>query len=139
TPLGVDEGKNNIEGGIKKGHVAFRVQGKKINGEFDLVQTHGEESDGGKNWLLIKHEDNFARREIANDDLSVRSGRTMAAISSGKKGEDIKSVLANAKRASMAKSIDPMLATLVDKPFDKNGWIFEIKWDGYRTVAFIEK
>ncbi len=28
-----------------------------------------------------------------------------------------------------------MLATLVDKPFDQKGWIFEIKWDGYRALA----
>ena len=32
-----------------------------------------------------------------------------------------------------------MLATLVDKPFDEPGWIYEIKWDGYRAVAMINK
>ena len=31
-----------------------------------------------------------------------------------------------------------MLATLVDKPFDDDDWLFEIKWDGYRAVAFLE-
>ena len=31
-----------------------------------------------------------------------------------------------------------MLATLVDKPFDDDNWLFEIKWDGYRAIAFIE-
>ncbi len=31
-----------------------------------------------------------------------------------------------------------MLAYLVDKPFDRDGWIFEIKWDGYRAVSEIE-
>jgi bifunctional non-homologous end joining protein LigD len=34
--------------------------------------------------------------------------------------------------------IHPMLATSVDKPFDGPEWLFEIKWDGYRAVAFIE-
>lgn len=29
----------------------------------------------------------------------------------------------------------PMLATLHDKPFDDPDWIFEIKWDGYRSIA----
>jgi bifunctional non-homologous end joining protein LigD len=28
-----------------------------------------------------------------------------------------------------------MLATLADAPFDRPGWIFEIKWDGYRAIA----
>ena len=32
----------------------------------------------------------------------------------------------------------PMLATLVDKPFNREGWIYEVKWDGYRAVAFIK-
>ena len=32
-----------------------------------------------------------------------------------------------------------MLATLADAPFDKKDWIFEIKWDGYRTIAEIEQ
>jgi bifunctional non-homologous end joining protein LigD len=31
--------------------------------------------------------------------------------------------------------VKPMLATLVDKPFDGEGWFFEIKWDGYRAIA----
>jgi bifunctional non-homologous end joining protein LigD len=28
-----------------------------------------------------------------------------------------------------------MLCTLVDEPFDEKGWIFEVKWDGYRAFA----
>jgi bifunctional non-homologous end joining protein LigD len=31
-----------------------------------------------------------------------------------------------------------MLATLVDEPFNNDDWLFEIKWDGYRAIAFIE-
>lgn len=38
----------------------------------------------------------------------------------------------------MPTTIHPMLATSVDKPFDGPEWLFEIKWDGYRAVAFIE-
>jgi bifunctional non-homologous end joining protein LigD len=34
--------------------------------------------------------------------------------------------------------IRPMLATSIEKPFDSDEWLFEIKWDGYRSVAFIE-
>jgi bifunctional non-homologous end joining protein LigD len=29
----------------------------------------------------------------------------------------------------------PMLATLVDEPFDDKKWVFEIKWDGFRLIA----
>lgn len=34
--------------------------------------------------------------------------------------------------------IHPMLATLVDEPFDDDNWLFELKWDGYRAIAFID-
>ena len=34
--------------------------------------------------------------------------------------------------------VHPMLATLVDEPFNDDDWLFEIKWDGYRAIAFIE-
>jgi bifunctional non-homologous end joining protein LigD len=37
----------------------------------------------------------------------------------------------------MPTAIHPMLATAIDKPFDGDDWLFEIKWDGYRAVAFI--
>ena len=32
-----------------------------------------------------------------------------------------------------------MLATSVEKPFDDPEWLYEIKWDGYRAIAFIAK
>jgi bifunctional non-homologous end joining protein LigD len=38
----------------------------------------------------------------------------------------------------MPTAIHPMLATSIDKPFDAPDWLFEIKWDGYRAIAFIE-
>jgi bifunctional non-homologous end joining protein LigD len=37
----------------------------------------------------------------------------------------------------MPTTIHPMLATPVDEPFDGAEWLFEIKWDGYRAIAFI--
>jgi bifunctional non-homologous end joining protein LigD len=40
------------------------------------------------------------------------------------------------KKAAFPKDLSPMLATLVDQPFDDEGWQYEIKWDGYRTVAY---
>jgi bifunctional non-homologous end joining protein LigD len=38
----------------------------------------------------------------------------------------------------MPAAIYPMLAMAMDKPFDSPEWLFEIKWDGYRAIAFIE-
>lgn len=38
----------------------------------------------------------------------------------------------------MPTAIRPMLATPIEKPFDDPEWLYEIKWDGYRAVSFIE-
>lgn len=38
----------------------------------------------------------------------------------------------------MPNVIRPMLATIVEKSFDHPDWLFEIKWDGYRAVAFLD-
>lgn len=35
--------------------------------------------------------------------------------------------------------LSPMLAKLIGEPFDSKGWIYEVKWDGYRAVAFMNK
>jgi bifunctional non-homologous end joining protein LigD len=47
--------------------------------------------------------------------------------------------LPGAYKAPMPAVIHPMLATSIDAPFDGPDWLFEIKWDGYRAVAFLEK
>ena len=47
------------------------------------------------------------------------------------------SVSVPAKRA-MPTTIHPMLAESIEKPFDDPEWLFEIKWDGYRAIAFID-
>ncbi len=38
----------------------------------------------------------------------------------------------------MPTKIHPMLAESVEKPFEGGEWLFEIKWDGYRAIAFVE-
>lgn len=38
----------------------------------------------------------------------------------------------------MPTAIQPMLASIAEDPFDDPNWLFEIKWDGYRVVSFIE-
>jgi bifunctional non-homologous end joining protein LigD len=46
--------------------------------------------------------------------------------------------LEGAVKRPMPTAIHPMLASIIEKPFDDPDWLFEIKWDGYRAIAFIE-
>jgi len=69
-----------------------------------------------------------------NINIDVRTGR-----------KDFESIIELAKRkltnspsAKMPSNLKPMLATLVDEPFNDEEWQFELKLDGYRTLAYIK-
>ena len=42
------------------------------------------------------------------------------------------------KRSPIFKNVEPMLATLVNEPVSEEGWIYEMKWDGYRAVTYMQ-
>ncbi|HEY8897163.1 MAG TPA: DNA ligase D [Niastella sp.] len=51
---------------------------------------------------------------------------------------EITNLLKQGERSRMPSGIIPMLATLTDEPFDDKDWLYEIKYDGYRTVAYLD-
>ncbi|WP_316831779.1 DNA ligase D [Pedobacter aquatilis] len=51
---------------------------------------------------------------------------------------EIAAILKEAQKSPMPENLKPMKATLVDSPFDEPGWIYEIKWDGYRALAYTQ-
>ena len=63
----------------------------------------------------------------------------MALAINNKARKNITTLLAEAERSPMPENIKPMLATLVDEPFDDPEWMYEVKWDGYRAVSYIKK
>jgi bifunctional non-homologous end joining protein LigD len=56
-----------------------------------------------------------------------------------RKGMTSPGVCSTARATSMPGVIHPMLATLVDDPFSDPEWIFETKWDGFRSVCFVKQ
>jgi bifunctional non-homologous end joining protein LigD len=52
---------------------------------------------------------------------------------------EVKELLRLAEKGPMPLGIKPMKATLVDSPFDEPGWIYEIKWDGYRAISYLQR
>ncbi|CAM3957897.1 bifunctional non-homologous end joining protein LigD [Pedobacter westerhofensis] len=52
---------------------------------------------------------------------------------------DSAAVLKKIKKSSIPTGMKPMLATLVSEPFDDPGWTYEVKWDGYRALGFVNK
>jgi len=55
-----------------------------------------------------------------------------------KKAQEVKPDLSDAVKASFPATVSPMLATLVDTPAEGEQWLYEIKWDGYRSVALCD-
>jgi bifunctional non-homologous end joining protein LigD len=114
------------------------------------------------NWLLIKHRDEFAvevngAAVLEQNDTSIASGRTMEAIAAGRgrkpkpfmlqggkvqadavwdsrtglAAEERKASLRD-KKANLPDFIAPQLCESLDRPPSSEGWIHEIKFDGYR-------
>ncbi len=135
-----------LRDGLERGHLSFVLEGSKLKGGFSLLKLRrGKQNE----WLLIKKRDEFAgEKDVLEEDRSVRSGRDLREVGEnpkatwGKKGE--KSTEHQAKksqpgaRSNGKQFIKPMLATLVDEPFDREDWLFEIKWDGYRAIAEVD-
>ncbi|HUC20358.1 MAG TPA: non-homologous end-joining DNA ligase, partial [Candidatus Polarisedimenticolaceae bacterium] len=78
--------------------------------------------------------------DITKRDTSVLSGRRMDQISKG----DAKWLkppeldVSGAPKKPQPDMVKPMLASLAAEPFDDPGWLYEIKWDGYRIMGHIK-
>ena len=99
---------------------------KKASGKKKLTAESSEHAEKDKAQTV-------ARLAIGRGSKRKSSARSApSAASSSLKG------LSGVVRKPMATAIYPMLATAIEKPFDNPDWLFEIKWDGYRAVAFID-
>jgi bifunctional non-homologous end joining protein LigD len=189
--------------GMKKGHLDFRLEGEKLHGRWHLVRMHRRPGERQESWLLIKSDDQAARRRNDPDILeerseSVVSGRSIEQIAAANdkqwhsnrppktnkifaeapkpapaaenprvkakpaarsraakeksaakpkakrkaKDEDFAreaAAIPGARRAKLPDFVPPCLATLSSKAPDTPDWVHEIKFDGYRIQAGIDR
>ncbi|MGH9649484.1 MAG: non-homologous end-joining DNA ligase, partial [Terriglobales bacterium] len=112
----------------RRGDLKFRLHGEKLMGEFALVRLKNSTKN---EWLLIKKKD-FAAKPgwDSEDDLrSVHRGGVDPAL------------LPGAKPAPMPseKDLRPMMAFSADTLPEGAEWIYEVKWDGVRSLCFVDK
>jgi bifunctional non-homologous end joining protein LigD len=135
--------------GLLDGEIKFELYGYKLRGAFTLVHTgkgiKGQRSGRGSNdWLLIKKRDEAAEAylggETALSDTSILSGLTIAELEAGApRHQAVVAELAGykaPKRALAPGSFEPMLCHTAEAPFSSQDWIFELKYDGFRMLAF---
>jgi bifunctional non-homologous end joining protein LigD len=99
-----------------------------------------------KKMLATEDRENTEKREVKKNEkdktvagsANSQGRRTGKSSSVSPVSSAAKDLEGSVKRA-MPTAIHPMLATAVDEPFDDPEWLFEIKWDGYRAIAFIAK
>ncbi len=145
------ESEEKIAKDLEKGHLDIILHGHKLNGEFVLIRMRGPDSN---QWLLMKKKDEFASQvDVTEKDQSVLSNRSMVLkksssiikrkadhiVEKASKNSRLNRETAIGKKAKMPLSCKPMLATLVDEPFDGEDWIFELKWDGFRAMALLQE
>ncbi len=133
--------------GMESGKLLFELNGYKLRGVWTLFRTGGRrQTDDGSQWLLMKKPDAASRPlEEGNDGEdelppeSVLSGLTVEELRDGcERIEDVRAGIeaSDAPRRQVdPRSLPLMLATASDRPFSRAGWIYELKYDGYRLVA----
>jgi bifunctional non-homologous end joining protein LigD len=122
--------------GLAKGKLLFELRGRKLHGMWTLVKLKKSERD----WLLIKERDAYATSDGPEPPQeSVLSGLTVEELKAGQSPADAVRTeltrLGAPRRAVRAESVKLMLAEPRDAPFSADGWLFELKLDGYRLLA----
>lgn len=152
---------------LAKGTLKIILYGHKLKGEFAMVKVNGRGENGwllikhkdeyaSKDDITLQDksvQSGLTIEEVKASSTNIHnSNRDEKAPKAKKKkpeplsepesfqeatGLNADALLKKAPEAPIPSGIKPMLATLVDEPFDDPEWVFEIKWDGYRTLAFI--
>ncbi|QHS61906.1 DNA ligase D [Chitinophaga agri] len=130
---------------IREGNLKIRLKGRKVKGEFALVRMKNSDDNA---WLLLKHKDDYAVKGTYDSEnytpqrIKDRGVKEKEKMKTGtkKKAAPAKEKAKTATRAKTKRELfTPMMATLVDAPFNRDGWLFETKWDGYRAIADVSK
>jgi bifunctional non-homologous end joining protein LigD len=122
--------------GLEKGKLLFELRGYKLHGKWTLVKIKKSERD----WLLIKERDGWVRQPGDQfPESSVLSGLTVEEV---KEGRGPAGALRTALEQTSAprtrvdpRTVQVMLAEPSDTIFTRDGWLFELKLDGYRLLA----
>jgi bifunctional non-homologous end joining protein LigD len=148
-----DRGTYSLEGSLSapeqldRGEIKFVLDGEKLQGSFVLVRL--KDPSAKKEWLLIKHRDQNVQTDwnIEEHNRSVKSGKppgpprhpSRAAKNSVQSGGVSTSVqnINKAVKAPFPENLTPALASDAEQPFSRKDWLFEIKWDGMRALAFV--
>jgi bifunctional non-homologous end joining protein LigD len=121
--------------GLEKGKLLFELKGYKLKGKWTLVKIKKTE----KEWLFIKERDAYLRSPGTDfNETSVLSGLTVDEVKAGQTRVGVLRAMIEGVAPVGGVEVGPqavMLAEPTEVPFSKDGWVFELKMDGYRLLA----
>jgi len=151
--------------GLQAGKLPFVLHGHKLQGAWELVRMRKPE-ERREAWLLFKKRDAHARPRSEFDVLVAQpdsvlskarprarkaAAKRVAGTAGGKRASDpapararktagdAVSLPPGARRAALPESLAPQLATLAGGVPHDGDWRFEVKFDGYRLLARIDR
>lgn len=121
----------DVDERLRKGSLKFILYGKRLRGRWALVRMKANDGESGNNWLLLKEKDEYAKTSdgVSGFTVSIRTGRTMTEIEEGKDEKITRNPFNKA---------DVQLAKLVNTVPEGDNWLYELKYDGYRIIAYME-
>lgn len=121
----------NVDDGLTDGMIKFVLKGVRLKGKWALVRLKSEAGETKDNWLFLKEKDEYTKSThgISEYKTSIRTGRTMEEIEGGHEEKIAKNPF---------DITDVQLAKLVSTIPKEDCWIYELKYDGYRIMAFLE-
>ena len=122
------------EDGLRDGKLLFDLYGHKLRGRWTLFRLKK-----ANEWLMMKKPDAYADPEGELDETSILSGVTVEDLKAGvDPSTELRKKVARTKAPQAfvdLGSVDPMLAQVAAEPFSKKGWLFELKYDGFRLLC----
>jgi bifunctional non-homologous end joining protein LigD len=131
---------HDMTDGLARGKLLFDLHGIKLRGRYTLVRS-GRRGGPGNEWLLIKERDAHADPGVTRPpgEHSVLSGLAVDQLATARSREAgllrRATRLGAPARAVAIDHLEPMLAEPRARPFSDPGWLFELKYDGYRLLA----
>ncbi|EGW36928.1 DNA ligase D [Desulfosporosinus sp. OT] len=125
------EPSGDVEDGLRAGMLKFVLNGRRLKGKWALVRLRGKAGEKQENWLLLKEKDEYANtgNGISDFTTSIRTGRTMTEIEEGEEERITHNPFS---------STGVQLAKLVNTVPEGKDWLYELKYDGYRILAYSE-
>ena len=132
-----DEGTWSTEGSaaqqIGDGHLRFELHGSRLRGRWSLVRTRMQA--GKPQWLLIKGDDEFVVPDDVADDTPLSEWKAEHHVEAPSRAKR-SSHGANAPSLPTPDQFELELARLHERAPQGEDWLHEVKYDGYRMLAW---